>query len=214
MISSRSQVFSASLIEWVEKMTVRSRPISRMSSRISTVWLGSRPLQEGGREPDALPIPLRERPDLLADHVPDARLFHHLLETLSRRLSLEAAHAGHPLEELEDEHLRVERVGFRQIAQGASDPDGVVEDVAAVDLGASGGRRDEAREDLHRRGLPGAVGPEKSQNFSLLDLEADVFERGHVSVPLGQPLGLDHHVAHAKPFRCPTTAPGWGAGRV
>ena len=43
MITMRSQVLSASLRMWVEKITVLARPASLMMERISTIWLGSRP---------------------------------------------------------------------------------------------------------------------------------------------------------------------------
>ena len=43
MMSTRLQVIWTSARLWVERMTVRSSPMSLMRSRISAAWFGSRP---------------------------------------------------------------------------------------------------------------------------------------------------------------------------
>ena len=43
MMTMRSQVLSASLRMWVEKMIALRSPAARMIERISAIWLGSSP---------------------------------------------------------------------------------------------------------------------------------------------------------------------------
>jgi hypothetical protein len=46
-------------------------------------------------------------------------------------------------------------------------------------------------EDLHCRGLAGAVGPEQREDFSGADLQVDAVDRGELPVALAQPARLD-----------------------
>src|SRR5690606_24095740 len=75
----------------------------------------------------------------------------------------------------------------------------LLEDVEAVDLRAALRRRQEAGEDLHRRRLAGAVGPEEAEDLALLDGEVEVGDGDAVPVPLRQVLDFDHRHLNAPP---------------
>ena len=62
----------------------------------------------------------------------------------------------------------------------------------------------EPLEDLHGRGLPGAVGAEQREDLSVVDLEVDAGDGGDAPIALVQALDLDR-CAHA-----PTLAAPWG----
>jgi len=52
-------------------------------------------------------------------------------------------------------------------------------------------RRQIPRHHAHRGGFARAVRPEKAQNLALVDLEADLVDRGEIAEPLCQPLYLE-----------------------
>ena len=65
------------------------------------------------------------------------------------------------------------------------------------------GREDQPHQQLQRRRFSGAVGPEKSENFALLDLQRQMIERPAHALPpesdriiLGQPRDFDGRRAH------------------
>ncbi|MCZ7686445.1 MAG: hypothetical protein M5U28_49885 [Sandaracinaceae bacterium] len=152
------------------------------------------------READALLVALGELADGLRDHVLEADLLDHRQRAALRRLALEAPHRGDPLEVLEHEHLPVERRALRQVADRAAHPERVLPDVAAVDLRRPGARGDEAGQDAHRGRLAGPVPGRGGRGSRLGAAQAGVLESDEASVPLPEALGLDHHIAHARPF--------------
>jgi hypothetical protein len=99
----------------------------------------------------------------------------------------------------------------------AAHRDAVVVDVVSGDLGPSGGRREEGRQDLHRRRLAGSVGAEEAENLAGTDVEGDGVDRRAVAtITLRQPFDVDHHlVGHervtpmvwASGFLAPNSAP-------
>jgi hypothetical protein len=78
-----------------------------------------------------------------------------------------------------------------QVAHELADLGPLAGDVEAHDRGGSGGRVDEAEEDLQERALAGAVRADEADD-SRLDLEAQRVERGDVlAVALREGSGLD-----------------------
>ena len=63
---------------------------------------------------------------------------------------------------------------------------------ATVAVPADG--RQEAREDAHGGGLPGAVWPEKAHDLPLFDLERDIVYSDSAGVSLGETFDFDHIV--------------------
>jgi hypothetical protein len=66
----------------------------------------------------------------------------------------------------------------------------------AEHLDAPGGGEHQAEQHAHGGGLAGAVGAEEAEQVALADLQVDAVHGDDAAVPLGQPLGADHRVAH------------------
>src|SRR5262249_7830904 len=66
------------------------------------------------------------------------------------------------------------------------------EHVEARDARGALARRHETRQDLHRRGLAGAVRAEKTDDLSLLDAERHVLDGRDRPVTLREMVDLDH----------------------
>jgi hypothetical protein len=64
-----------------------------------------------------------------------------------------------------------------------------------VDARAAARGGDEARQNAHGGGLPGAVRSEEADDLASMDLEADFVEGAQGPVSLGQRARLDHHIA-------------------
>ena len=96
--------------------------------------------------------------------------------------ALELADEG---EVLDDLHLGVEGRGFGEVADALLDLLRVLQHVEAGDGGLAGGGREEAGEDAHRGGFPGAVGAEEADDLALFHLEGDVVYGDSTCVSLG-----------------------------
>ena len=70
----------------------------------------------------------------------------------------------------------------------------LLEDIETGDAGLSRGGREKAGEDAHRRGFPGAVLAEESDDFALAHFEGNVFDRDIACVSLGQAFDFNHIV--------------------
>src|SRR5207249_3387317 len=75
--------------------------------------------------------------------------------------------------------LRVERNVFRHVTQTRASFERVLENVEACDRSGPARGRHEAGKDAHCRAFARAVRPEKTDDFTLADLEAEVIDRGH-----------------------------------
>ena len=134
MITMRSQVLSASLRMWVEKMTVFSRPASLMMARISTIWLGSRPevgssrirmsgiAEHGVGQADALLVTARQLAEGAVDHVAEPAQLGHGADPLAAVLRLDAAHGADVLQVVVHHHVRVQGGELRQVGRSAASP--------------------------------------------------------------------------------------------
>jgi hypothetical protein len=70
----------------------------------------------------------------------------------------------------------------------------VFQDVETADAGGSRGGRQKARKDAHRGGFTGAVGAEKTDDLSFIDLERDIVDSDSAGVSLGKTLDFNHNV--------------------
>ena len=91
-----------------------------------------------------------------------------------------------------DLHFRVERGRFGQVADAFLDLERLLEDIETGDACLSRRGRKKAGEDSHRRGFPGAVLAEESDDLALTHFEGDVFDRDIASVSLGQAFDFNH----------------------
>ena len=76
-----------------------------------------------------------------------------------------------------DGQISIERRVFGQIAQAFLDGEGLIQCVMLVDARGATRGEEGAGENLHDRGLPGPVGTEKTDYFTVGNREADVSER-------------------------------------
>src|SRR5206468_4112165 len=90
----------------------------------------------------------------------------------------------------------------RQIAGAALGFDWLLEDVEAGHDGFPFGGRHEAGQDPHRGGLAGAIGPEKAEDLAPFYPEADVVDRRHTAVLLGEVLNFNHRTRLLSPVAC------------
>ena len=73
-----------------------------------------------------------------------------------------------------DGHIQIERGQFRQIPDFGFCLDGIVQNFMAVDGDGAGCGGQIAGDDVHGRGFTGAVGAQKTKDFSLIDGEGDI----------------------------------------
>ena len=85
------------------------------------------------RQPDALPVALRQLRAVPIGHVGDVRALHHARHPRLALAGRDALDAGDEVEVLADRHVGVERRRFRQVAGAALGLDRVREDVEAGD---------------------------------------------------------------------------------
>ena len=75
---------------------------------------------------------------------------------------------------------------FRQVADRALGAFGLIEQIDAVHVNATGARREVAGDELHGGGLACAVGSEEPQHIALGQLETHVIDGQGVAVVTGQ----------------------------
>ena len=138
-------------------------------------------------ETDTLTIAFRQLRRQAARHVVDARAHHHLLHALAPFGRWNALDFGDERQVFVDGHVRVEGRRFGKVAGAPLGFDRLVD-------GLPVGRRQEAGEDAHRRGLAGAVRSEKAEDFAPLHAETDIVDRGDAAVALREVLHLDHDI--------------------
>src|SRR3989304_5775560 len=101
----------------------------------------------------------------------DPTLLHDLANAAPPLPSFQPLDLGDELQVSGHFHVSVERHSLRQIADSPADLKGMGENVVARHARPPAARGEEACEDPHRGGLPGAVRPEKTHDLSLLDSE-------------------------------------------
>ena len=89
-------------------------------------------------------------------------------------------------------HLGVERRRFRQVPGAPLGLDRLIEDVESGHDHLAFGRRHEAGDDPHGRGLTGAVRAEETEDFAPLDAKGQIVDRGDAAVALRGVLDLYH----------------------
>ena len=91
-----------------------------------------------------------------------------------------------------NDHLEIKRHTLRQIAHALLHFQGVCMNVVSRDRGGSAGGGMVTRENPHRRGLTGAVGSKKADNFTGLNVERNGVYRANGPVGFRQILYFNH----------------------
>ena len=134
---------------------------------------------------DALPVALGKLADQLVAHVADGAASQHLVHPAVDVRRADSLELADEIEVLGDLHLGVNRRCFRQIPDPLLDLHGVLEHVEAGDIGRSRRGRQEAGQDPHGGGLPGAIGPEEADDLPLFDFKGDIVYGDRAGVSLG-----------------------------
>jgi hypothetical protein len=98
---------------------------------------------------------------------------------------LELQHLLHPV-------LAVQRHVLGEVADALAHLHGLAHHVEARHLDAPLGGREVAGQDAHGGGLPGAVRPQEPHDFTAVQVEAEIFDRGARSEATGQAFDVDH----------------------
>ena len=178
MIRARVQTVSTSSRRWVEMTIALSRAISRISDRTSNFWLGSSPsvgssrMSTSGSCSRAWARPTRRLNPFESVSIGWCRTeamwgpFDDVPDRPPARRSEQPANVGDEPEVGGRRDVAIGRRPFRQVAEAALRGDGVDGDVHAADLDASGARRKEARDHLHRGRLAGTVRSEDPEHLA------------------------------------------------
>ena len=83
---------------------------------------------------------------------------------------------------------------FRHIAEPALEADQVVTNVVPIPEDLPRGGRQQSGEHLHRRGFPGAIGPQITRDLSRWHRKRDVIHHRAIAVLLRQPANVQHRV--------------------
>src|SRR4029079_15748565 len=140
------------------------------------------------RESDGQPLALATRKVLRPGRSLLAEV--HQLDELVRRPAL-AVEAAEEVEDLNDVELRVEGGGLERDADPGLDRIRIGDDVDAEDPHGARIGLPQALEDLHGRGLAGAVRAEQAEHGSGPDLEADAVDGARRAIALSQVLDAD-----------------------
>ncbi|MEI9892578.1 MAG: hypothetical protein WDN28_01310 [Chthoniobacter sp.] len=125
-------------------------------------------------------------------HVAQVAELDHIAHGLLHFAAGHALQGGAVAQVLIHAHVGVERCILRQVAEVPPRFDRLLEDVEPGNGRASGGGRQIAGEDLHRRALARAIRPEKANDFAFFHLEVEAVDRGDARVSLGEVFDFDH----------------------
>ncbi len=84
--------------------------------------------------------------------------------------------ASDKLKEFADIHIEIERVVFGEVADRATDGQGIVVDAMTTDRDLALCRRDKAGDDFHQSRLTRAIRAEEADDFAAFGREAHVIE--------------------------------------
>ncbi len=130
-------------------------------------------MQDRRGQADALPVALGQLADRSRQHVADGALLDGPGQAVSGRGGVEVPHLRGELQVLLNQHVVVQGGVFGEVADHALNLERMFHDVVAGHGRAARGRQEVADEDLHRRGLAGAVGTQQADDLSLADIRGD-----------------------------------------
>ena len=155
-------------------------------------------MQDGLRQSHALPVALRELSNDLGLDVADGAAVADLVDALGNVGAGEALQPADEGEVFADLHVGVKGRSFRKIADALLHFEGLFQDVETGHVGRTRRGRQEAGEDAHRGGLPGAVRTEKTNDLAFFHLEGDVIDGDRTSVSLRQTFDFNHSESRPK----------------
>ncbi len=116
----------------------------------------------------------------------------HLVHTRLQNFAGQSAKPAHQLQVLAPAQVRIEVRLFGHITHLALETDPVRADIVALEENLSFGRLDQPGKHFDRRTLPGAVGPDVTEDFTRPDGEADTVHGRNPVVSLDQVAHFKH----------------------
>ena len=141
---------------------------------------------------NALSITFGKLVDRFVNHASQRAQINHFGDLIKLGAFVHSSRFGEKSQQAIRRHLWIERPRFRQVAKPMRTRQAFTVHVVAGNPSDSLAGRKVARQDFHRRALTGSVGPQKRNDFSLVNLEADVPSRRKNSVELRKPIRLNH----------------------
>jgi len=140
---------------------------------------------------------LRQRVDGLPEHALEMAPLDHAANGALFVFTGDAADLGGKLEEGQHAHVGIRRRRLGQIADLLLGFKGRRGHIETAHRDAPGGRRNEARDHPHGRGLARTVGAEEAEHFALGHLEREIVDGPFGAEHFGQILDLDHESPRA-----------------
>ena len=147
-------------------------------------------VDDGLREADALPVAFRKLADQLVADIADGAALHDFVDAARRDRSADALELADEVEVLADLHFRVERRRFGQVADALLHLHRLLHDVEAGDIAVPAVGRQEAGENAHGGGFPGAVRAEEADDLPLFHFKGDIVDSDVACVSLRRPSTL------------------------
>ena len=156
-------------------------------------------VEDGLRQPRSLPVALGQLADERLSVVTQLDAFDDDVNALLEVVSTNAAYSAEKRQVVLDGHISVEGHSLRQVADVPPRFQGSGHRVVPGDAGRPSGRRQVAGENAHGRSLAGAVGPQKTDDLALLDVERNIVNGEVVAVVLAEAIDLYHRFRHDHP---------------
>jgi hypothetical protein len=134
---------------------------------------------------DAAAKPLGERFDHLFDHRRESEPVDDDAAALPPPFPGEAAHVGDKIQKFAHRHFAITRGAFRQVSHAGLGRHRRPFDVVPAHRDLAGGRRYEARDHAHGRGLARAVGAQESQHLAGCHGKCQIIDREFVAIAFG-----------------------------
>src|SRR5690348_11371511 len=137
---------------------------------------------------DALSISLRKLSANPMAHVRETADLERAFNRVVELGTAKAAQLRHEAQVRLHAHVGIERRILGQIPYTAARLERLGEDVESVNQYGALGRGHEPGDDAHRSGFAGAIGPQKTEDRTLLGLERDIAHGNEIAITLGQVL--------------------------
>ncbi len=151
-----------------------------------------RVMNQGVSESDPLFLAFGEGADQGAFFFLQVTHFEHISDAVLDFRAFNAFERGSVAEVFMDPHIAVEGGAFREVSEMLAGLDGLFEDIKPGDGGVARRRGKVAREHAHGGAFSGAVGPEETDDLSLVNFKGNIAHSCEPWVALGEMDDFDH----------------------
>ena len=151
-----------------------------------------RVMNQGVGKSDPLFLALGEGADQGAFFFLQVTHFEHISDAVLDFRAFNAFERGSVAEVFMDPHIAVEGGAFREVSEMLAGLDGLFEDIKPSDGGVAGRWGKVAGEHAHGGAFSSAIGPEETDDLSLVNFEGNIAHSGEPRVALGEMDDFDH----------------------